>query len=891
MNGTELLADFRETGSETAFAGLVRQYTNLVFAAARRRLNSIPLAEDATQAVFVRLARNAPRIHSDAELAAWLHRTTVHVSIDLWRTETRRFAREQRAASMPLPDSSPPTWDRLAPVLDEALNELEARDREVLLLRFFAEKPMRDVGANLGVSEDAAKMRVSRAVERLRQILSGRGVNCTSLSLAALMAEHAIEVAPAALVERLGAFRFMGPASAGGIAGALAWIRQATVLRWALPAGVGLGITFAVVATRMAAGTTRPAGTVAAPRSVANAAPGAPMPPTAGAGPAGLSTPPAPIPPDPRKLIAGILDGRQRLTSGTGEWERTSVAQPGDSPGLVTNVVRLEVRFDAARIYCEYAEFEYAYTAMGGEGSEGQQRRILQEKLDRAAAVEAGLLRRFESRHRALYDGEKLIDYWENDGRAQSATIHAPVPLNHSTRLFDPRGVGLAAHPGFRTPVQEYYGLRDAESMELVGRENLGGTDAWHVRARIPDKVDVDFWVEVRNPERALKLAVLEDRIESRYDEADPSDPLPVWTRVTTTAAARASWSTELRRLKMQYHQPVPPEVFTLAGLRVPVGTEIVDTRIMRRIGYWDGAALTDDMPNPRKAATKAPPAPSPTSDEREALLQDRPASPEGLEAATSVVLNTPDGSEVARALTNIQQYHVRSPAMLELCQQLDRLRHRGAPALLEAILRDNPSAEIRAASASTLGNLRRDAAEDRPDPKAIAEAEKFYERAIAEASKAGRPGVHWARQAAEELATLRTTTIGKPAPPAEGEDLDGQPLSLDEHRGQVVMLVFWSHYLSEAAEWRKALEPFKDRPVTWLGVNCDSDQKRAKAEVAKQEVTWRSFADGQDGPISRAWHNRSWPRVYLLDKAGVIRYRNPRGRELVEAIEALLRD
>src|SRR5215469_9326123 len=100
MNGTDLLTEFRETGSERAFAELVRGYTNLVYSVARRRLANVSLAQEAAQIVFIRLAKAVPRIRRDAELAAWLHRTTIHVSIDLWRSETRRRAREQRAAAM-----------------------------------------------------------------------------------------------------------------------------------------------------------------------------------------------------------------------------------------------------------------------------------------------------------------------------------------------------------------------------------------------------------------------------------------------------------------------------------------------------------------------------------------------------------------------------------------------------------------------------------------------------------------------------------------------------------------------------------------------------------------------------------------------------------------------
>src|SRR6266487_5759063 len=103
MNGTDLLAEFRENRSEIAFGELVRRYTNLVYSVARRRLSNDSLAQEVTQTVFIRLAKAAPKLRGDPELVGWLHRTTVHVSIDLWRAETRRRNREQQAVAMQAP--------------------------------------------------------------------------------------------------------------------------------------------------------------------------------------------------------------------------------------------------------------------------------------------------------------------------------------------------------------------------------------------------------------------------------------------------------------------------------------------------------------------------------------------------------------------------------------------------------------------------------------------------------------------------------------------------------------------------------------------------------------------------------------------------------------------
>src|SRR6478672_394697 len=180
MNGTDLLAKFRDTGSEQAFSDLVRAYTNLVYSVAKRRVSDSALAQEATQTVFIRLAKAVPKIRSDAELVAWLHRTTVHVSIDLWRSETRRRAREQHAVAMQSDPTEEVAWNELRPILDEALDGLNEADRQVILLRFFEQKTMADLGRAFGVGEDAAKMRVSRALQRLRAQVGGLGATCSA---------------------------------------------------------------------------------------------------------------------------------------------------------------------------------------------------------------------------------------------------------------------------------------------------------------------------------------------------------------------------------------------------------------------------------------------------------------------------------------------------------------------------------------------------------------------------------------------------------------------------------------------------------------------------------------------------------------------------------------
>src|SRR5882724_6846258 len=253
MNGTDLLAEFRQTRADSSFRELMRRYTDLVFSVAKRRLGNVALAEEVTQTVFIRLAKAVPSFRGDAELVAWLHRTTVHASIDLWRSEFRRRNREEHAAVMHPDCTEQAAWNELSPVLDEALNQLNDTERQAILLRFFEQKSMRDLGLAFGITEDAAKMRVSRAMERLRTVFSEKGVTCEAVALGGLLADHAVDAAPSGLVLTLAAIRLPLAASVGagvGLATLLVQIAKSKLVS-AIAAAVIVG-TAAIIWLRSA---------------------------------------------------------------------------------------------------------------------------------------------------------------------------------------------------------------------------------------------------------------------------------------------------------------------------------------------------------------------------------------------------------------------------------------------------------------------------------------------------------------------------------------------------------------------------------------------------------------------------------------------------------------
>jgi|GEM_PF-1230630 len=176
-NDTQLLRDFAEHGSEPAFRQLVERHLPLVLGTARRTTGDPSLADEISQTVFILLARKAGRLRREVRLSGWLHNTTVFVARRAQRGDRRRKFREQEVVAMNAVETSGPGWDKVRPELDGALSRLGKTDRDALFLRYLEEKPLREVGDTLGLTEDAARKRVTRALDKLRRILSRRGTN------------------------------------------------------------------------------------------------------------------------------------------------------------------------------------------------------------------------------------------------------------------------------------------------------------------------------------------------------------------------------------------------------------------------------------------------------------------------------------------------------------------------------------------------------------------------------------------------------------------------------------------------------------------------------------------------------------------------------------------
>jgi RNA polymerase sigma factor (sigma-70 family) len=223
LEDSELLRRYADQGSEAAFAELVRRRIGLVYAVALRQTRGDwHRAEDATQAVFTDLARKAASLARRPVLVGWLHRSAQFAAAGLIRAEQRRHAREQEAHTMEkifAGDAPAPDWEKLRPLLDEALNEMDERDRDAILLRYFDGRPFAAIGGRLRLTEGAARMRVERALARLHAALARRGITSSAAALGLALGQHVGVAAPAGLAATV-----TGGALAASAAGAGGWL-------------------------------------------------------------------------------------------------------------------------------------------------------------------------------------------------------------------------------------------------------------------------------------------------------------------------------------------------------------------------------------------------------------------------------------------------------------------------------------------------------------------------------------------------------------------------------------------------------------------------------------------------------------------------------------------
>ncbi len=245
----ELLRRYAEEGSEESFREVVQRHYDLVHSAALRQVAGDPhLAQDVAQVVFTVLARKAEKLSRRPVLVGWLYVTARRAAAQAVRNERRWKARSLNVDPMDDPQGNASTsmnWERVRLLLDTAMCELRDSDREAILVRFFKGRPFAEVGEELGVSTDAARMRVDRAVERLRIRLARHGVASSAAALAEALAGHSVAAAPAGLASAAAGGAISGAAGGGalGMASFMSITKlQAVVAGTLLAGGLATGV-------------------------------------------------------------------------------------------------------------------------------------------------------------------------------------------------------------------------------------------------------------------------------------------------------------------------------------------------------------------------------------------------------------------------------------------------------------------------------------------------------------------------------------------------------------------------------------------------------------------------------------------------------------------------
>jgi hypothetical protein len=447
----------------------------------------------------------------------------------------------------------------LSPLLDEAMLHLGRTDRDALVLRFFEGRNLQEVGSALGASEEAAKKRVGRALEKLRKFFLKRGVDSTAAAIGETISVNSVQAAPAVLAKTATAVALAKSATAGGSVLALAKAASKT-MAWAkmkFACGVGAAVLLAGSLITVAA------------------------------------TDKNPNHPDPVALLKGVAAARENIKSGEMEFLD---AHRDSRWHIQTNYILLKVAFDGEKLRFEQLAREYAYVPTNPEAIKRVEEKYYELHGDNDALVKLGLLTPQSAHYRTIYDGKVIMEF---DPRLDATIQNSNADVGRF--LFDPRTFGLNGYMFHGDTVEGCLAFQNPKLVSLVGKEDVDGIPAWHINVQVATNWPFEFWIDAAHPTHVIKFAepTRPGTVWSKYDPQKPDDPLPIEVNVEDHEGKTTNYVYETRvvRLNSRYNVPIEPKAFTLAGLDMPTGTPVVDVRIHRRIGYWTGKNLSEQFP------------------------------------------------------------------------------------------------------------------------------------------------------------------------------------------------------------------------------------------------------------------------------------------------------
>jgi RNA polymerase sigma factor (sigma-70 family) len=561
---TRLLREYASDRSESAFAALVSRHTNLVYSAALRQTHDPQLAEEVTQAVFILLARKAASLGAKTILTGWLYRTAGYVSGSALKRERRRQHREQEAyMQSELDAQAGVTWDQLSPLLDEAMLHLGRTDRDALLLRFIEGHNLQEVGSALGASEEAAKKRVGRALEKLKKFFLKRGVDSTAAAIADNISAHSVQVAPAALAKSVTAVALAKGATASG--SVLALVKGAVkAMTWAkikFTGGIGAAVLLAGSVITVAVADKNPEQ------------------------------------PDPVALLKRVAAARENIESG--EMEFLITHRDSRWVYMLTNNFLLKVAFDGNKWRFEQIQPETVITPTPADWADtNKMAEIDRLELDgdMKALARMGLVSHRVAHYRTISDG-KIIMKFDPPVEATVQGSNAEI----GTFLFDPRIFGLTEVMFQGDTVANCLAFQNPKLVSLVGKEDVDGIPAWHINVQVATNWPFEFWIDAAHPTHVIKMAepARPGTVWSKFDPQNPDDPLPIEVNAEDHEGKSTNYiyETHTIRRNSRYNVPIESKAFTLAGLEMPIGTSVVDVRIHRIIGYWNGKNLSENFP------------------------------------------------------------------------------------------------------------------------------------------------------------------------------------------------------------------------------------------------------------------------------------------------------